>query len=495
MQFIKAQDYMDLALCFLEGKDREGKPHPKDLTKAENILHEILNHNAGNPVVLYALGSLYLSKHHTGLAIQILSQVAAMAPEFGEAWNNLGLAWKDYPDFDKAEVALRNAVKFLKPQVLPDIYANLSAININRHRPEECLKWAEQALALAPYHPQALWHKGLALLEQGNWSGWELHEYRLKGGAPGEIAERNYHGSSKTPEWDGKTKGTLVIHGEQGMGDEIMFSSCLPDAIATGCRIIFEPSPRLEPVFKTSFPSLEVFGTNDTDGRRWIGELGRPDFKIALGSLPKFFRLTDSSFPGTPFLRAPPEKTAWWGDKLRALPQRPNIGIAWQGGVQKTRYDARSFHPRLFKPLFNSIDANWISLQYDSTARYCAEEVKTELGVKLHHWPKAVEQLNPDTGKHAHLDELFGLVSGLDLVITVPQTAYHVAGSLGVPCFVLTQHEIDWRLLASTRTSNPWYNSIQLIRQKTPGGWKQVIEEAILKTKAFLNHERKKCAS
>jgi hypothetical protein len=491
VQLIKASDHFRTAVNYLEGRAEDGTPCPRDLDKAERILNEILNFNVGQPMVTYTLASVHLAKGNYCLAIQILSQVTAAHPQFGEAWNNLGLAWKDVPDHDKAEYAIKKAVKLVNKGSRADIYCNLAALNVNRHKPEKALEYAEQALALDPDHPKAIWHRALARLELRQWeTAWDDHEARLTGGAPGEISHRNYHGpDGETPTWDGKSPGLIVIHGEQGLGDEIMFASCIPDAMAVpGTRFVLEPAPRLEKLFKRSFPQCEVYGTHDNDGRRWVGELGKPDFKIALGSLPKFFRRSGDAFPGTSYLVPDRAKRQWWGDKLNALGRKPNIGIAWQGGVHQTRYDVRSFHPTAYAPLFQAVDANWISLQYDATAQLCVNEVRDQLGVKLSHWPKAVEQKDPDTGKLGDVDELVALVSELDLVVTVPQTAYHVAGALGVPCLVLTPSEPDWRLGAGEWEEDIWYSSVRLIRQaKGSRDWTPVIEEVTANVAAFLS--------
>ena len=487
MEHINAQDHFKKAVAYLEGSF-DGQPHELNLDKGEALLNEILNFNVGNHIILYAIGSLHASKGNNGLAIQILSQVTQIAPQMGEAWNNLGLAWKSLCNFEKAEVCLAKAAKYIRGPVAADIYCNLAAINLNRFRAEKALPYIDKALEIQPGHVKSIWHRGLAKLELRQWdTAWDDHEARLDGGAPESIAFRNYHGEQVTPLWDGHSPGTVVIHGEQGLGDEIMFASCIPDAIKTGANIIFEPSPRMEAVFKRAFPNIKIHGTNEVDGRSWIGEWGKPDYKIGLGSLPKFYRRSAAAFPGKPFLVPDKGKRAWWGDKLKALGRKPNIGITWQGGVEQTRYDARSFHPSVYGPLFASIDANWISLQYDATAQKCVNDVKEAFGVKISHWPQAVEQRNPTTGKMNDLDDLVALISKLDLVITVCQTAVHVAGALGVPCICLTPSEPNWRYGAVADDTMPWYRSVKLIRQaKESTDWAPVVEQAIHEARQLL---------
>lgn len=484
MQLVSAEEAFTLAKEYLEGKKEDGTPCEQNLEKSEELLHEILNNNIGNITILYVLGSLYLSKGQWGLAIQLLSTVVQHSKNFGEAWNNLGLAFKDANRWEDASECAKRAASLVGH---PDVLCNVAALHINRGMADVCLEWADKVLAKDPDHKKAQWHKALALLELGQFDtdAWDLHESRLEGGGSDNIAERNYHGGKETPWWDGTAPEKVVIHGEQGMGDEIMFATCVPDAIATGADIIFEPSPRLEGLLARSFPGIKVYGTDDVDGRRWVGESGPPDSKVALGSLPKFYRRSQEAFPSGAYLVPDPKRRKHWQKELNALNAKLKVGIAWQGGVQSTRVDARSFHPRMLKQLFKH-DVQWMSLQYDVTAQQCVNEVLEETGTEILHWPKAVSSIDPDTGKASDLDELAAFISCLDLVISVPQTCYHVAGGLGVPCWVMCPSEPDWRLMMEGE-KNPWYSSVEVIRQ--PSGtkdWNHVFNVVDEKLGAFI---------
>lgn len=485
MKLIKAEDLFTQAKELLEGKKVDGSPCERDLEKSEQLLNELLDNNLGNITVLYVLASLFLTKGYHGVAHFILSHVVKASPQFGEAWNNLGLAYKGLNKWDKAAYCAMQASQYIDH---PDIPCNVSGLHLNRGKPEIALEWAEKALAKNSNHVKAQWHKAMALLEMGKWEeAWDYHESRLVGGANEDVAERNYHGEQKTPMWDGKSLGRVVIHGEQGMGDEIMFASCIPDAIATGAEIILEPSPRLEGLFKRSFPEAFVHGTNEVDGRGWIEEKGLPDFKCPMGTLPRLYRRSAVAFPGKPYLVPCPEKKAFWQGKLDALNGKPKIGLTWQGGVPSTRIDARSFHPRILAQLFCH-DVQWVSLQYDATAQDNVADIQREFGVEIAHWPKAVEAKDPETGQPSDLDELIALTSCLDLVISVPQTAYHVAGALGIPCWVMTPSEPDWRL-GVKGNSVPWYESVELFRQEGRD-WQPVIAEIDNRLGALLQIAR-----
>ena len=491
MELRKANDLFKEAREAMEGRREDGTPCVQDHAKAEALLNELLDNNVGNPLIVYMLATLHMTHRRYGLAVQLLTYVVKHQPEFGEAWNNLGLSYKDLNNWDNAAQCAIKAAELLNH---PDVMTNAAACHLGRATPEIALDWCDRALALSPNHLQARWHKGMALLEMGRFEeAWDWHESRMEGGGNYSMTPRNYHGAETTPKWDGRTPGTVVIHGEQGMGDEVMFASCMRDALATGARIILEPSPRLEGLFRRSFPGCDlVFGTDDTDGAGWIEERGAPDFKCAIGTLPSFYRRSLDAFPGTPYLVADPKRMEAVKARLWALGRRPKVGIAWQGGVPSTRCDARSFHPRLFGPMLVEHDVDWISLQYDWSAAQCAADVRNETGVDIHHWPEYVEARDPATGKPSSMDDLAALIAGLDLVITVPQTCYHIAGALGVPCVVLTQSEPDWRLGVAGDTV-PWYSSVRLIRQaKGTRNWQPVILEASRRIEGLLSPQRAK---
>lgn len=477
MQRVNAQEMLDLARRIHEGADG----HEKDLVTAENIYHQILNHNVGAIIPLYCLGSLYMEVGKYGLAIQILSYVTSVSPEFGEAWNNLGLAWRGVLNPEKADECFAKAEEYLKvsPQAAADTSCNRGAMRVNAGKPEECLEFCEKSLKLIPGHPKSRWHKALALLEMQRWSeAWQWHEYRLTpGSANSNIEERNYHAPDMTPWWDGKSPGTVVIHGEQGLGDEIMFASCIEDMRREGVDFIIEPSPRMHNLFKRSFPDF-VNGTNDTDGRDWIERKGKPDYKIAIGSLPKFCRLKDEDFPGTPYLIPSRIKAAKYRRKLNRLGDKAKIGITWQGGVESTAQHLRSVFPETLEPILRK-DATFISLQYTKDAQANLDRLKEETGINVIHWPEAA---------HAEdMDEPVALMSELDLIISVCQTAVHIGGALGVPTLCLTPSAPSWRY--GVTGNMPWYASVDLIRQEGDD-WTPAVEECARRVDALIEQRK-----
>ncbi len=136
-----------------EGVDVDGNPAARDLDQAEAIYNQVLNHNVGNALVLYCLGSLHMERGNMGLAVMMLGQVAQISPTMPEAWNNLGLAWRGLQKKDQAAQCFASAVKNVpadKPHIKADILSNMAGMHINEGSPADGLNYANQSLVLAP---------------------------------------------------------------------------------------------------------------------------------------------------------------------------------------------------------------------------------------------------------------------------------------------------------------------------------------------------------
>lgn len=457
----------------------------KDVPKAEYMYNSILTNSPDNPWVLACLGALHLELGHYGLAALILDAVVQHLPDNGDAWANLGLALKHMRKTDDSYHAYLKAAELLPES--SDIRSNIAGLFVNMGQPNEVLKYSEEALKLNPDNSHAQWHKGLALLELQRFDeAWDWHEARLIIHHGKNVAQREYHKNKTNPtaQWNGRAnilgkRDLVVIHGEQGLGDEVMFGSCIPDAVATGADIIVECSPRLHKLFARSFPDVRVFGTNVLNGSKWPKGFPNPeqvDYKCALGSLPRFYRRGISTFPGTPFLIPNPTLAGRYAKRLERLGDRPKIGIAWQGGVQTTRVDLRSVTPIQLIPILTQ-DADFISLQYTKEAKNELEVIKNTVGVTVHHWEEAAEARD--------LDVLAALISQLDLVISVCQTDIHLAGGLGVPTWVMVPSRPSWRY--GVEGNMPWYDSVNLYRQQG-NDWDGLIETIAGKLKGILNN-------
>lgn len=425
------------------------------LARAERQFNFLLNADPANPVLSYLLGTILMQKKQHGLASHLLKYTVQAKPQMAEAWNNLGICFRSMRKDEMASMAWDRAHQ-LAPTVA-DIPANHASIYLSNGTPEKALELAERSLKIDPKSPGGKWHKALALLEMQQFdTAWSWHESRLDNNSPGiTVGRRNYHANHETPWWDGWRKERVALHGEQGLGDEVMFLSCVPDAMERAEHITIECAPRLGGLVRRSFPGCTVYGTHGARPET------KADSKLAMGSLPKFFRKSVLQFPGKPYLVADPERRETYRARLAAMGGKPKVGLAWQGGMSKTGVDVRSLALEELKPKLPT-EFDYVSLQYTSGA---AEEAAAN-GVV--HWSEAA------TG--ADMDDQAALIAELDCVFSVCQTAIHVAGGLGVPTFCLVPSKPSWRYAVKGDTM-PWYRSVRLFRQK--GDWDGAVNAAI----------------
>jgi tetratricopeptide (TPR) repeat protein len=224
--------------------------------------------------VLYLLGTLYSEAGKNGIARSMLEHSTKVNPT-AESYNNLGIVYKA---INRYELAKEAYAKALQIDYSPLTLSNLSGLYINTAEPEKAYEIASKAFKMKPY-AQAGNHMALASLEMGHWEeGFTLYEHRFD--LP-EFVRRTY----PCPMWDGQKVGKLVIAGEQGLGDEIMFMSCWPFVKDLADEIVLECAERLVPLFERSF-NVKCYATEKD-----VMENFTPDAYVHMGSLPRITKL------------------------------------------------------------------------------------------------------------------------------------------------------------------------------------------------------------
>ena len=420
--------------------------------EAMRIANNYLNDHIGDVGAITIAALCLFDAGRIGMAQALFKQATALKPEMSGLWNNLGLCYQEGADLNEGEACFIKALNRDPDNALA--YNNLAQLYVNQAQPVKALNCAEKAIALDPQLPDARYNKGLALLQQGQWKeGWQGYEYNL--GSHRARKERVY---GHIPRWTGVNDLTLIAYGEQGIGDEISFASCLPDLMKHN-QVVIECDNRLAGLFARSFP-CPVFGTRFDTSITWPKSF-KVDASVAFGSLPKFYRNHDSDFTGEPYLIADPQRRLMYRALLDSLGSKLKVGIAWTGGLKNTGKDRRSMLLYDLLPILRQ-DATFISLQYRDAGEI--EMIEENHGIKVHHWPYIVQTKD--------YDDTAALVAELDLVITVTQAVVHLAGALGKPCWVLTPKAPMWRY-GLDKDTMPWYKSVKLYRQKQE--WVHVI--------------------
>lgn len=294
---------------------------------------------------------------------------------------------------------------------------------------------ARRGLLVAPADPELAYQAAQVEIATGDLArGWALHEARIRG-------PRFHRTAALPPRWDGPGApvGRLLVATEQGIGDELLFLSCLPDLLADVPDPVVELDARLHPLFRRSFPGLELIARQarrDDDGRvvfDYGAAVGRHGIThhIHAGSLPALYR-GDRSRPAgrRRYLSADAAATAGWRAALDALGPEPKVGICWRSILQTA---TRSIY---YAPL-----ADWdvvlrvggvrfVSLQYDDCrAELAALEERSGTGLWV---PPGLDQLDD-------LDGTAALIAALDAVVSAPTSVCMASAALGVRTLRIAQ--------------------------------------------------------
>jgi hypothetical protein len=415
-----------------------------DPDAAYAICNDILRGDPDNAPALFIIATLHTRMDRFGEAIPMYERVTQLAPKRTEVLNNLGLCWQESHRPSKARGYFQRSLGFART---PQTMSNIGVTFMDEGNYAEAMKWSDRALAMDPQHVGATSNKGFALLATGDWSGWKLYDKCLGGKFRKEL-------DFGAPKWNGEETESIVIYGEQGLGDEICYASMLGEVPSK--QITLECDPRLETLFRRSFPQIEVYGTRRgdrswTDGRWWHSQ-------AAIASLPAFLRPSRESCPKTPYLVADPERRLMW----RALfdsKKKPVIGLCWSGGSFATRKHSRKVGLESFRKYIETHDAYYVSLQYEDAQ----EEIEaTGLPVRQFH-----ELLSDD------YDDTAALVAELDGIVGMHTSVHHLAGALGKRSTVLVPENPMW--MYAYGDSMPWYADNRYHRQKRSESWADCI--------------------
>ncbi|MFA6064194.1 MAG: tetratricopeptide repeat protein, partial [Gallionella sp.] len=413
--------------------------------KAIDIYNRVLNREPTNNSLRFLLSDAFLRTEWNGLAANMLQHIVREEPENAEAICNLGVAYRKENFYDPAKQCWERCLALKGDSV--EVCSNMAGLYADSGKPEEALHWLDRALKIEPDNPEANWQKALALLTTGDYrEGWKSYEWRFK------IPNWDCRSSIKVPMWDGLNTRHLYIHGEQGVGDEIMFLSCVDEAIKSCQHVTLEVNRKVAGIARLTWPHIDVV-TDETPG----------DYsaKIALGSLAGMYRRTIGDFPGREYLKPDPRRVEYYKSRLEEFGKPPYVALAWVGGIKQTRVVDRSMGLVTLKPVMDRYSC--VSAQYnDRNPAIDADMANNGL--------RKIDEASAG----GDLAEQAALFKAVDAVVTVQQTAVHVAGAVGTPTFAMIAHNPQWRYGIRGSTI-PWYRSVQLFRKAEGDDWSGVV--------------------
>jgi tetratricopeptide (TPR) repeat protein len=364
-----------------------------------------------HPAALLALGSALQAAGQIDEAAAVFGNAVALQPALSTAWVNLGSALWKQGNFAQAMESLNRAIQ------------------------------------LNPSDASAHYHRALALLSLGQYQqGWAEYEWRFRdpeliAAQPKVVGQRwageNLHGK------------TILIYGEQGLGDSIQFVRFLPQVAQRGGKIILQCSPPLVRLF-SSLPDVAQIISRDEPEPSY-------DLQAPLMSLPYILRIGAAIPSQVTYLHAPAMQVEKWARRLASIEGKPKIGIAWAGNPNHVDDRNRSIPFASFAQLLD-VDATWVSLQKGPAS-------KQAIGYpRLTDWTDELEDFA----------QTAALIENLDLVIAVDTAVVHLAAALGKPTWALLPYVAHWGWLRDVEAS-PWYPTMKLFRQSVRRDWSEPL--------------------
>lgn len=402
-----------------------------------------------------ALSKSYILNDNTDKALQQLHYALAVQPDNAEIFFMLGEVLRDKEIYAQACEAYKKAIE-LDPS-FRGAHINLGFCLQALEKFPEAQASYTRALALEE-DPEIHTNYAQTLLHSGDLeNGFIKYEARIK--IPKHAAFFSYFQAK--PRWEGEifSGRRLLVHYEQGFGDIFQFVRYLPLVKARGGIVLFAAKK----------PLLRILETVAGIDYAVDADLITPDafdLSVPLMSLPRIFGTTLKTIPAPiPYIKPNLELTTAWQDKLSNI-DNMKVGLVWAGNPKNRQGLKRSCHLTALAKILSSLDnITYFSLQLGKTAA----------------------QINEVTGYLTILDytdqiedfaDTAALIANLDLIISVDTAVAHLAGAIGKPVWLLLPYANEWRWL-SDRQDTPWYPTMKLFRQPTPGDWQTPLQQII----------------
>jgi len=442
---------------------------------AEKLFEHFLTHNPGNEDATNSLACVLRDQNRYGDAIALLRDVISLHPERPLLWNTLGTVVSDSGDTAGSMVFYDEALR-LDPGFHKARYNRANCLTV-LGEPQKALEEMDLA-AQGLVDPHEIATIGMAkafihLLIGDLVGGFEAYEVRFAPTLEGAVRFTEF---GKRWEVDDDLRGkSLLIYGEQGLGDEVLFANVVNDAldaIGPDGRLFVAVEQRLVTLFQRSFPravvlahkSVSQFGTlfRTVD----LGDPHPPiDFWTPLASLFRRFRPTLAAFPRDPgFLVPDPQRVAHWRQVLEDSGPGPYVGVLWKsmkmGGSRQRHYSPLE----LWNPIFETPGVRFINLQYGDAEEDLAEAKARGFGI----WTPPGLDLKMD------LDDLAALCSALDAVMGPSTATTNLAAAVGARVWI-SAGPGWWTGFGSDQA--PCYPSARVFHARQFGAWEPMMQQ------------------
>ena len=446
--------------------------HRGEVAGAHTSIERAIDKNPNKASYRVAMGQILARQKYYDAAETAFEAALLIEPGNGDAYTNLGAMQFDLRRYEEAEFTLRKALIYHPNHYRAAIQLGRALLRL--YKVEEAVSLFHAVLQVSPNDANAQIDIGvgytllgdlesareafeaalvndpnnvdahvnyahLLFLEGDYEHGYAEHEWRLK-----KIDYRDLS-AFQSPLWSGEELAgkSVLLWGEQGLGDTLQFVRYAPHVAQSAQRVIVECNPILHQLI-ADMPGVDEV-VDLYDGRDY-------DFHLPLMSLP--LRHGVSDIPDKmPYLSAPEPADLGPREGLR-------VGLIWAGNPHHSRDRDRSRLLSEFAPLTARADVTFYALQKGVAAKQSP--------------PDGMRIIDLGSG-FADMADTAAAMRSLDLVISIDSAPAHLAGALGIPVWILLTRMPDWRW-GLGRDDTPWYPSMRLFRDEN--GWEDLFERA-----------------
>lgn len=430
-----------------------------DLPGARQAAERALHYAPQAPECHNNLGNLLAVSGDHAAAMISFDQALKLRPGYAAAMINKGASLRELGRATEAIPLLEQAISI--SQGHPEAFAALGLLRHNLGDLDAALAAYAQALARRPQDAETHWNFALAALAKGDFThGWPAHRWRWRKAQP-PLPQRAWP-------WpllrDGESPAGkhVLVWGEQGLGDRLLFLQYLPALLQAGARITLETDRRLIPLLQRSFPQVEYVAEGEHADPALLTR--NFDAHLPLGNL------CTGAPPAVAVLKADETRAAALRAQYRGDSADRLIGLSWRS-ANPGLGAGKSLTPADLASLAALPDSSFICLQYGATEQEHAA-FRDIFGVRYIHDP-AIDAQND-------LVALTDQIAALDATLTVSNVTAHLAGALGRPVQVLapTGKSLFFYLMAG-ESGTPWYPSMQISHLRRGEGPETAVRNAI----------------
>jgi tetratricopeptide (TPR) repeat protein len=459
--------------------ERQGR-----LGDAQAAYHAALGVSPDHVGALNNLGAVYQAQGLHAEATSCYRKVLAIEPGHAQALNNLGNILTKQEQHEEAARLYEKALESHPGD--PAAYTSLGELRSAQCRYAEARALLEKAATLNPREPSIFFNLALVRLFQLDFEdAWTAFERRLECQDIRKVLRGNRSSQRKTrfggiatveqferlPRWQGPQEAgvrEVAIWAEQGIGDQILYSTLIPELIKESVPFIYEVDRRLLGAYQRSFPAARFvpFAEPPADA------LQQAERVLLAGSLPALFRRSRQDFVRQPrrLLGARPDRLAHYRARLQALGPGRKIALSWRS---RSAVTARPKSTDLIKfaPLLKLPGAHFVDVQYGDTVDE-RRHVEHATGAQLLHFDE-IDYFND-------LEDLLAILEACDLLITTSNATAHFAGALGKRAWLLYPGDrapfFYWAHGGSYRSL--WYPAVEIVTAAHLDEWQPLIGDA-----------------